>query len=383
MGSGSSMRLSDGRFAVEYHLVGTDAQARANADLICIDQTVEAPSELIAEGFIRDQIVGRVESFGLVRPDCYEAVISFPPELLGDDCAQLLNVMFGITSLKRGVRVTRLHVPDGALRAWPGARFGRIGLRERVQVHDRPLVCGVLKPLGLPTKVLADLAYCFALGGLDLIKDDQGLVDHAFCPFEERIARCTDAVAKANRETGRACVYLPHVTGRWEAMQARCLFAKQAGAGGVLICPGLAGFDAIRDMARDNAVNLPILSHPALLGSYIVHPDGGIAPAVIFGQLPRLAGADGTLYPTYGGAYAMDVEDCRRIAAVTGEPWGQMKPIFPTAAGRMGLERVSEMCAFYGNEVIFILGSHIQRQPEGLVHACERFVREVTRCARG
>src|SRR5262245_55520836 len=118
MGSGSSMQFSDGRFAVEYHLFGSDAQARANADLICIDQTVEAPSELIGEGFIRDHIVGRVESFGSLRPGCHEAVISFAPELLGDDCAQLLNVMFGITSLKQGVRVTRLHVPDGVLRAW-------------------------------------------------------------------------------------------------------------------------------------------------------------------------------------------------------------------------------------------------------------------------
>jgi ribulose-bisphosphate carboxylase large chain len=160
-----STSLSGVRFAVDYQFVGNEAKARRNAELVCIDQTVEAPAELISEGFIRDHILGRIERFQPSESHGYKAVISFPLELLNGHCSQLLNVAFGITSLKRGVRLTRLHLPDAALHGWTGPRFGRPGLRDLVGVRDRPLVCGVLKPLGLPIEALADLAYQFALGG--------------------------------------------------------------------------------------------------------------------------------------------------------------------------------------------------------------------------
>ncbi|MER3423639.1 MAG: hypothetical protein C4293_10800, partial [Nitrospiraceae bacterium] len=62
--------------------------------------------------------------------------------------------------------------------------------------------CGVLKPLGLSIDALAELAYQFARGGLDLVKDDQGLADHSFCPFEERVARCAEAVARRTEKPG-------------------------------------------------------------------------------------------------------------------------------------------------------------------------------------
>jgi ribulose-bisphosphate carboxylase large chain len=164
-------------------------------------------------------------------------------------------------------------------------------------VHNRALVCAVLKPLGLSPRELSDLAFKFAVGGADLIKDDQGLMDHPFCPLEERVARCAEAVAKGVAQRGRPCLYLPHVSGPVDEMSRRARWAKEAGAGGLLIAPGLTGFDALRAVADDDTVALPIASHPSFLGSYAVHPDNGIAPAALYGQLPRLAGADLSIYP--------------------------------------------------------------------------------------
>ncbi|TLY14188.1 MAG: ribulose 1,5-bisphosphate carboxylase large subunit, partial [Nitrospirae bacterium] len=258
MNEAAPVPRSGARFAVEYHLSGTETEARAKAEALCLDQTVELPDELVPAGMIREQILGRLESFRRLNADRYEATISFPTKLLTGDCAQLLNITFGIASLKPGIRVGRLHLPDPLVQSWPGSRFGREGLRGLVNIHHRPLVCGVLKPLGLSFSDLADLAYQLVLGGLDLVKDDQGLSDHPFCPFEERVTRCAEAVAKANRVTGRRCLYVPHVSGPWEAMHRRCLFAKKAGAGGVLICPGLTGFDSLHDTAQDEAIALPV-----------------------------------------------------------------------------------------------------------------------------
>ncbi len=380
MADAASFQFSGQRFTVAYRLSGTEAEARTKAALVCNDQTVEAPDKIIPAGMIREQILGRVERLTGSAGSSLAAV-SYPIELLGRDCAQLLNVLFGISSLRPGVRVERLEIPETARQAnaWPGPRFGRNGLRELVGVPVRPLVCGVLKPLGLSPTALADLAYQFALGGLDLVKDDQALGDQPFGPFEERVARCAEAVAKANQETGRRCLYLAHVTGRWERMKQQALYAKRAGAGGLLICPGLAGFDALRDLALDDAVALPILSHPALLGSFVTQADSGMAPAVLFGQIPRLAGADASLYPIYHAGFPVTRDDCRAIAKACGESWGNLKPIFPTAAGRMGFERVLEMCEFYGQDLLFIVGSSIQQHRAGLVKACRLFMSEVAR----
>jgi ribulose-bisphosphate carboxylase large chain len=368
------------RFAVEYHLHGTGAAVRQLADLLCVDQTVEAPKGMLTPA-VRRRVLGRVERLVAVGARRHAALISFPLDLLDGSCAQLLSVVFGIASLQPGIRVARVHLPETALVDFAGPRFGCAGLRRQLGVPDRPLVCGVLKPLGRSPAELARLAARFALGGVDLVKDDQSLVDQPYCPFEERVARCAEAVAEASRRTGRSCLYVPHVSGPWGRMQARARRAKQAGAGGLLVCPGLTGYDALRDLARDDSLALPILSHPNLLGSYCIRPESGIAPAVLFGQLPRLAGADASIYPRFGLRCSIGRRDCRAITAACRDPWGPLAPIFPTAAGRLAAAQVPEQCELYGNDVLFIVGSRVQTEPGGVVRACERFMREVARAS--
>lgn len=372
--------LSGSRFGVRYELWGNEREARDLARLITIDQTVEASEEVISPA-IREQMLGRVEEFQKGESS-FRATISFPVELLGDDCVRLLLTIFGISSLRTGIRVIEVLIPEDALRAWPGPRVGRHGLRACLGVFDRPLVCAVLKPVGLSVTELADLAYRFALGGVDLIKDDQALGDHPFCPFEERVARCVEAIAKATTETGRRCLYAPHVTAPWEALRRRAVFAASAGAGALLICPGLSGFDTIKALAEDTQLRLPIVSHPAMLGTYYVGQTSGLAPSVLFGQLPRLAGADVTIYPTYGAGFPISCDDCRAIAAACRKPWGHVKPIFPTAAGRMGAERIEEMMELYGKEVVFILGSKVRRDYSTVRDGCSEFMKQLSNSGR-
>lgn len=382
MNSDDTLQFSEPRFSVEYHLAGTEGEAQANAEALCFDQTVELPNELVPEGPIRTDILGRLESFRKLRESQHEAVISFPSELLGNELIQVLSVAFGIASLKWGIRVVRLHLPEEVLKKWPGPRLGREGIRRRIGMLHRPLICGVLKPVGLSAEALADLAYQFAIGGLDLIKDDQGLVDQNFCPFEERVRQCAAAVNKANRETGRHCLYFPNVTGSGEMICKRVPLVKGVGVGGLLICPGLAGFDAIRTLADDRRLNLPVMSHPTFLGSFIINADSGIAPSVLFGQLPRLAGADISIYPTYGGRFSMTRHDCLQIAKETAICWDKLKPIFPTAAGRIHHDRLRELIELYGNDVVIIVGGEIQRPGKEVIATCRELEVQVTQMAK-
>ncbi len=376
-----SFQFSNLRFTVDYHLSGSKSEARAKAEALCFDQTVELPDALIESGPIRDHLIGRVEDFQQLANTTCSTKVSFSCDLVGEDLTQLLNVVFGIASLKPGIRVARLHLPETFIRQWPGPRFGRSGLRHLLGIPHRPLVCGVLKPVGLPPSTLAERAYHMALGGLDFIKDDQGLMNQPFCPFEERVARCAEAVGKANRETGRTCLYVPHVTGSAKGIYQRSLFAKQSGAGGVLICPGLVGFDAVKIVAQDEALGLLIMTHPTLMGSLYLNPDHGMAPAVLFGQLPRLAGADVSIYPPYHGGYSMSKEDCRHIASETAVPWGHVRPIYPTAAGGIRKDLIKEIVELYGNEVVIIVGGGFvptgKGAEQGVTSTCQNFMREI------
>ncbi|MCS7311631.1 MAG: RuBisCO large subunit C-terminal-like domain-containing protein [Acidobacteria bacterium] len=366
------LRLSGERFTVTYRIsADSEAEARLRARDICYEQTVELPEDLPIRSDIRSEIVGRIESLRSVGPAAFEAVISYAVETVGSELTQLLNVVFGNISLKPGLRVEALAFPEGFLRHFRGPRFGRTGLREILHVWDRPLLCTALKPMGLSAQEMAELAYEMARAGVDLIKDDHGIADPPFCPFRERVPLCVEAVERANRETGRRAIYMPNVTAPADQVFERAEYARRAGAGGLLVSPGLTGLDTLRALADEDRLSLPLMAHPAFLGGFLTESESGMAHGVLLGQLMRLAGADATIFPNYGGRFAFSREACQAIAEATARPMGLLRPIFPVPAGGMTLDRVPEMVAAYGAEAIFLIGGALLRQRHRLAEAIQ------------
>jgi ribulose-bisphosphate carboxylase large chain len=369
--------LSGERFRVVYRLTGSQAEAERKAQDICLEQTVELPADLVPDGAIRDDVVGRIETLHALDTDRFEAVISYAVETAGAELPQLLNVIFGNISIKPGILVDRLELPASLLGSFRGPRFGSAGIRSALGVPRRPLLCTALKPMGLSARQLAELAYQFALGGIDIIKDDHGLANQSFAPYRERVQLCAEAVERANRETGRACIYMANVTAAADQIMARARCAKAAGARGLLVAPGLVGLDTMRMLADDDVLALPIMSHPAFQGSFVTSPEQGIAPYVLFGQLARLAGADATIYPNYGGRFSFSREVCQSIVEGAVAPMGQIKPILPTPGGGMSLDRVPDMLSLYGRDVIFLIGGGLLKHGPDIVENCRYFLKVV------
>jgi ribulose-bisphosphate carboxylase large chain len=198
-------------------------------------------------------------------------------------------------------------------------------------------------------------------------------VDQSFAPFEERVTQCTQAVARANQETGGHSVYAPNITAPAHRVLERALFAKRQGAGALLICPGITGLDAMRAVADDDRIALPILSHPAMQGSFIADRASGISHFCLFGQWNRLAGADASIFPNAGGRFSFTPDDCRELSAGCEAEMGHIASIFPTPAGGMSLDRIPEMRAMYGREVIFLVGGGLRSHSDDLVANCLYF----------
>jgi len=99
----------------------------------------------------------------------------------------------------------------------------------------------------------------------------------------------------------------------------------------------------------------------------------------LFGQLMRLAGADASIFPHFGGRFGFSLDECREVADGCQDPLGDLKSIFPAPGGGMSLQRLPELLKFYGNEVMFLVGADLVRNVSDIERNCELFRKLVDR----
>ncbi|MCC5858004.1 MAG: ribulose 1,5-bisphosphate carboxylase, partial [Ectothiorhodospiraceae bacterium] len=234
-------------FTVHYGLrcaAGEDPQEKARG--IALEQTVELPAACLRED-IADTWVGRIQQLQPAADGRWQCSIRYDARLAGGELTQLLNTLFGNISLKSGIRVEGVDWPEELLGAFGGPGHGITGLRRLTEVPEGlPLTCTALKPVGYTARELANLAYRFALGGVDIIKDDHGLADQPSAPFRERLSACQAAVERANRETGGSSRYFPNVTAPVHLLEERLLAARNARSRAVQKSPWVCGQDRMR-----------------------------------------------------------------------------------------------------------------------------------------
>jgi ribulose-bisphosphate carboxylase large chain len=366
----TTLAVSGDRIEATYDFFGDVAEAEERVNALRVEQTIEFPVDLVPDDDIQHELVGRVEALDTVGADRVRAVVSYAVETTGFELPQLMNVLWGNSALLSGIRLVDFTLPDSLLQRFEGPSFGIPGLRKFFDAPTRPLLATALKPMGLSAERLAAEAYGLALGGIDMIKDDHSLANQEFAPYAERVQRCAEAVAKANARTGLNAVYMPSVNAPYDQLDSRVAAALDAGAGALLVLPGITSFDQMRHLAA--TVKVPIMGHPAFLGTYSASPTSGIAHGKVYGTLMRLAGADLSIYPNYGGRFSFSRDECRDVARSLTEPLGDLAPAFPSPGGGMTLDRVAEIVDFYGNDVALLIGGDLHRG-ESLVKTAEAF----------
>lgn len=345
------------RVKVLYRISGTAAQGgvdavAARAEGVALEQSVELPRAAVPAAVAARGIVGQVESIAATDSGLYEAWISYPIGNAGDSFAQLLNVLFGNTSLQADVTLADMELPPVLLNAFPGPHFGISGLRAMLDVAQGPLTCTALKPLGLDAAALAALCTRFARAGIHVIKDDHSIADQHYAPFGERVRLCAQAAAHVADETGRPVLYVPHVSGAPATLHTQAAQARDAGLRMVMVAPMLVGLPAFAELVTAFP-DLAFLGHPAWGGAW------RIAPELLFGMLFRLAGADAVIFVNHGGRFGYTPQQCRTLAHALRTPWGGVAPAFPTPSGGMTVERVPELLHFYGPETLLLISGDL------------------------
>lgn len=346
------------RFEITYLI--DSAHSKEIIEAIRVEQTIEYPLEL-APDWIQNEIVGQLVSQREHDKLRTEVTISYNTEITGFEIGQLLNVIWGNVSLFRDVKITKVNFPENLLNSFKGPRFGILGLRKNVNAIKRPILASALKPMGLSSSELAKTAATMVEAGIDFIKDDHSLANQKWSTWNERVKIIADAVNEANAKFNRNSVYVPSINRPAEQILDAALKAKEIGCGAVLVLPGISGFDTMRMIADCDEFALPIMSHPANLGSYFMNSNHGLNHEIILATLTRLSGADMSIFPNFAGRFSFSKEECLTIANSCREKLGNLKTVMPAIGGGMTLDRINEIVDFYGKDSVLLIGGALHR----------------------
>ena len=376
MNQNTETNTSAERFTVTYRItVQEDSSIEEVTSDISIEQTVEIPFDCIPQDHFHDGLIGQVESCNQRGENLFDVAISYRSDIVGFSIPQFLNVLYGNISLKQGIRIIDINLPPSLSTLLRGPSWGIDGIRSLIGVYGRPLACSALKPMGLPTDQLAEMAKALALGGIDIIKDDHGIADQHFHRFEERVAKCVQAVERVNLQTGRKTLYFPSISGSFHEIERQARFAAKEGIRGVLVAPMLQGFDTLRYLSSE--YNFIIMAHPALTGTFFTTPTHGMSPALLLGKLFRYIGADISVFPNWGGRFPFSQEECKELAQALREDNASLKKTFPCPAGGMNLEKLNSMGQTYGEESVFLIGGALMQQSTDLKKSASDFMSEI------
>ena len=207
--------------------------------------------------------------------------------------------------------------------------------------------------------------YRTALGGVDIIKDDELLANPSYCPVVDRTKAYIEVHRRAYEETGHRAAYFPNVTDRIPDIFENAKRVVELGADGIIVNFMFTGLDVLAALAADPDISVPILAH--LHGSR--HGD----------RVPRIGdrfrAAPWKARPPHGhrsravqhalrrlSLLALQVRDPQRGAP---KAVGRPTPTLSAVGGGVTPTTVPTLMSELGNDIVIGAGGVIQGHPMG------------------
>lgn len=310
--------------------------------------------------------------------------IAYPDINFSRDLPALLVTVFGKLSMDGKIKLLDLDVSETFASAFPGPKFGLNGVRDLLGVHDRPLLMSIFKSVvGYDLANLQDQFYKQALGGVDLIKDDEILFENPLTPLEKRVEACMDAARRAEAETGQKLLYAVNLTGPTSQLAANARKAIDAGANALLFNVLAYGYDVLHELSSDKSINVPIAAHPAMAGAMYPSPHYGISASLLLGKLMRLAGADLVLFPSPYGSVVMPKEENLAVKDALLAPLHGLRTSFPVPSAGIHPGLVPLILKDFGTDVVVNAGGGIHGHPMGTAAGGHAFRQAITATLNG
>ena len=292
--------------------------------------------------------------------------IAYPVRNVGFQIPLLLTTVFGNISMIGDIKLLDLSLPKSFVSNLPGPRFGVRGIRELLGVPERPLLNNMIKPsTGITPEQGAELFYQAAMGGVDIIKDDEVLGDTDFSPVLRRVELYMKKAEKARMETGRKVLYAVNVTDEPERCLNKAIAAVDNGANAIMVNYLPTGIAMLSSLARNPKIKVPIVAHLDFGGAFYASPWHGISSHLIYGKLVRLAGVDMLTIPTPYGKFAIAREKYMKMVIALGNPIPGKERAWPIAGGAIKPGHLPELFHDLGKDFIVGAGGAIYGHPMG------------------
>ncbi|QJD82470.1 2,3-diketo-5-methylthiopentyl-1-phosphate enolase [Cohnella herbarum] len=357
-----------------YRLYDDKADFDKKAQGIAVGLTVGSWTELpeAAKDEMRKHL-GQVISVSPYEPEGVQPgeryadiTIAYPDANFSRDIPAFLVTAFGKLSMDGKIKLIDMQPSTEFLSAFRGPKFGIQGVRDLLGVHDRPLVMSIFKSvIGHDLANLREQFLQQALGGVDLIKDDEILFENPLTPLEKRVEACMSAAREAEQVTGQKLLYFTNLTGSTFQLKANAKRAIAAGANGLLFNVLAYGFDALAELAADPDINVPIAAHPAMAGALYPSLHHGISAPLLLGKLMRIAGADLSLFPSPYGSVVMPKAENLAVMEALLTPSLPQKQTFPVPSAGIHPGLVPLIMGDFGPEVVVNAGGGVHGHPGG------------------
>jgi 2,3-diketo-5-methylthiopentyl-1-phosphate enolase len=288
--------------------------------------------------------------------------LAFPIDAWIDNVPMmLLSIAGNCFAFSPKLRLLDVFMPENLLAKFQGPKFGVPGIRELLKVPTRPLSLHIIKPkMGMTPQQVADQCYQTAMGGADMMKDDEMTSDVYNSKYEDRVKAVREAQEKAEAKTGKHTIYFVSITDEPRRIFDKAARAVELGARGLLVCYS-AGLPVLRQLAEDPQIKVPILLH----GSHMIAAQPRISWPV-FAKLVRLCGGDLMLTPTYWSSIPMvSLEEGLRTAQVKLAPMGHIKPMFPMPCAGVYPGLTPILIGEYGTDIVIPSGGGMLGHPDG------------------
>jgi 2,3-diketo-5-methylthiopentyl-1-phosphate enolase len=300
--------------------------------------------------------------------------IAYPQENIGNQLPMVLTTTFGNISLFGDIKLIDLAFPRQLVEGLPGPRFGIEGVRTLLGIERRPLLNTMIKPsTGITPAQGAELLYEAAIGGADIIKDDEVLADPAFSPTLKRLEAYLHRLRNVENETGEKKLYAVNITDEPERAIRKAEQAVENGANALMINFLPAGLGLVSSLARNPRIQVPILAHLDFGGALYASPRHGITSGLLYGKLARLAGVDLLTIPSPYGKFSLEYHKYMRIVLGLRADLYDKKATFPIVGGAIKQGDLPKLMRELGPDFVVGAGGAIYAHPGGATAGARAF----------
>ena len=314
----------------------------------------------------------------------YIIQIAFPVENFGPQIPMMMTTIIGNISMAGRIKVLDIRFPEKYVSGFQGPKFGIKGIRELLGVKNRPLLNNMIKPCtGYTPEVGVRLFKEAAMGGCDIIKDDELIANASFNQIKDRVKLYMQAEKEVFEATGEHTLYACNVTDEIPQVFENAHRAIELGCNMIMVNYLATGFTVLRALAEDPTITVPILGHMDVAGAMYTSEWNGLSSHLVLGKLPRLAGADVVVFPAPYGKAPVLPEKFQRVAQNLSFPLYNMKPTWPMASGGITPQMVPAVIKDLGPNIVIGSGGGIHAHPQGPVAGAKAFRQAIDATMQG